>query len=78
MGDDKNLKIDLSAKLWRQVGYWGITLNIILLPIIITVMKMLDPNNDVSVLINMEISLLTAFCTCAGIRQMGKKHGTEK
>lgn len=68
---------DLSARWWRQVGFWGLTINTVLgFPVLVGAL-MWFPEGDWGVLAATYTSLLTAWCLAAGIRQWGKNRGVE-
>ena len=67
---------DMFAKWWRQVGFWGITLNTIAgFPLIACIVLFTD--KDPTPVIIAFGSILTAWLACAGIRQWGKNSGGE-
>lgn len=69
-------KRNVSARWWRQVGFWGLTINMILGGPVLVITLLLD--KDPQVLVTPLGSILTAWCVAAGIRQWGKNAGGEE
>lgn len=68
---------DTSARWWRQIGFWGLTVNMILgFPTILGALWF-APNTNWDPLITIYPTILAAWCTAAGIRQWGKNRGSE-
>lgn len=69
---------DISAKWWRQVGYWGLTLNASLgFPVLILALWFSSDDTDWSIMTAIYPTILAAWCAAAGIRQWGKNKGSE-
>ena len=67
----------VSAKWWRQVGFWGLTANMVLGFPVILVALWYAPEADWGILSAIYPTILAAWCAAAGIRQWGKNQGTE-
>lgn len=69
---------DLSARWWRQVGFWGLTLNAVLgFPAMIALL-LLDGETELGVLSGAYATILAAWTAAAGIRQWGKNRNAEE
>lgn len=68
---------DVSATWWRQVGFWGLTVNMIVGFPVIAAVVVARPETDVSSIVVAFGSILTAWVAAAGIRQWGKNTGSE-
>lgn len=68
---------DKSARWWRQVGFWGLTINAIVGFPLIAFAVIFRTETDVTPIVIAFGSVLTAWLGCAGIRQWGKNNGSE-
>lgn len=68
---------DLSARWWRQVGFWGLTINAVLGFPILVLALWFAPETDWGIMTAIYPTILAAWCAAAGIRQWGKNQGTE-
>lgn len=68
---------DMSARWWRQFGFWGLTLNAVLGFPILVVGSMLRSSWEIDALIGVYASILAAWVASAGIRQWGKNRGED-
>ena len=69
---------DVSAKWWRQVGFWGLTIMMILGFPLIAFVVIAYPEGDTSAMVTAYGTTLAAWTACAGIRQWGKNQGSEE
>ena len=67
---------DLSARWWRQIGFWGLTLNAVTGFPILVLALWLKPDTDWGIMTAIYPTILAAWCAAAGIRQWGKNQGT--
>jgi len=67
----------LSARWWRQVGFWGLTINAVLGFPILVLALWFAPETDWGIMTAIYPTILAAWCAAAGIRQWGKNRGTE-
>ncbi len=66
-----------ARKIWRLVGYWGLTLNVVFLPALFVIIPSYLPNADLSYVSNHYPIMLGAWVAAAAVRQWGKNSGTE-
>ena len=67
---------DLSARWWRQVGFWGLTLNAVLgFPAMVSLLVL---DVELGALAGAYASILAAWTAAAGIRQWGKNRNAEE
>lgn len=69
---------DLSARWWRQVGFWGLTLNAVLGFPAMVALLLLDGETEMGVLSGAYAAILAAWTAAAGIRQWGKNRDAEE
>jgi Na+(H+)/acetate symporter ActP len=69
--------LETSKRLWRQVGFWGLTLSATLGFPIVVLGVILRPEADWGALTGMYTPVLFAWVAAAGIRQWGKNSGAE-
>ncbi len=63
---------ETSAKTWRQVGYWGMTVFLWVGPLLIWQL-----GNEAGSLVTAYTANLGAWVAASGIRQWGKSNGSE-
>ena len=68
---------DLSARWWRQVGFWGLTINAVLGFPAMVALLVLDAGVELGTLAGAYASILAAWTAAAGVRQWGKNKGAE-
>ena len=68
---------DLSARWWRQVGFWGLTLNAVLGFPAMVVLLLVDATTELGVLSGAYAAILAAWTAAAGIREWGKARAEE-
>lgn len=68
---------DVSARWWRQVGFWGLTVNAVLGFPILLLALWFKPETDWGIMTAIYPTILAAWCAAAGIRQWGKNQGAE-
>ncbi len=75
----KNIQtVEVGArKIWRLVGYWGLTLNVVFLPAVFVIVPTYIPNADLSYVYAHYPIMLGAWVAAAAVRQWGKNEGTE-
>ena len=66
-----------ARKIWRLVGYWGLTLNVVFLPAIFVIVPTFFPNADMIYVSAHYPIMLGAWVAAAAVRQWGKNAGTE-
>ena len=62
---------------WRPIGYWGMTINVCVLPVAIGIGPIIWPSVDFGMLAQLYPYILGGWCGAAGIRQWGKNSGSE-
>ena len=62
---------------WRPFGYWALTINVSLGPVIMVVFPILWPNVNLLLIAQVYPMLLASWAAAAAIRQWGKNSGFE-
>lgn len=78
MQEPRTPKRDLSARWWRQFGFWGLTLNAVLGFPAMVALLLFDGATELGVLSGAYAAILAAWTAAAGIRQWGKKQEAEQ
>ena len=60
---------------WRIVGYWGLTLNVVLLPVSLVVVPAYFPAASLNLISGHFPMMLSAWVAAAAVRQWGKSKG---
>lgn len=69
---------NVSARWWRQVGFWGLTINASLgFPAMLLMLIFVD-EVELGVVSGMYAAILAAWTAAAGIRQWGKNQAADK
>lgn len=66
-----------SNRAWRPFGYWCLTINVSLGPVLMVTLPILQPDASLLLLGQVYPMLLAAWIGAAAIRQWGKNVGTE-
>lgn len=66
-----------SSRLWRQVGFWGLTLNATFGFPVLVVLAVVCDDVDLGLMATIYPILLATWAAAAGIRQWGKANGSE-
>ena len=62
---------------WRPLGYWGLTINVSLGPVVMVLVPILWPGTSLLYLSQVYPMLLAAWAAAAAVRQWGKNKGSE-
>ena len=63
---------------WRPLGYWGLTINVTLGPVWMSVVPVIWPATNMTLLAQVYPTLLAAWVAAAAVRQWGKNTGVEQ
>ena len=78
MQEPRTPKCDLSARWWRQVGFWGLTFNAVLGFPAMVALLVFGSATELGVLSGAYATILAAWTAAAGIRQWGKNREAEQ
>ena len=74
----QNTSRDLSAIWWRQVGFWGITINAVLGFPALLLISFITPDSNLHYVSSAYPAVLATWAAAAGIRQWGKNKNAEQ
>lgn len=66
-----------ARKIWRLVGYWGLTLNVVFMPAALVIVPMYVPAVSLNLVSGHYPMMLAAWVAAAAVRQWGKNKGVE-